>query len=103
MTASPEVFLAREAEMCYTTMAHVTDYDVWHVSKEPVTVEMVVQTLMKNVTLAQETIKQMVTRIDPKKSCGCENALKNALITNPDYINQEAREKYDLLIGKYLN
>lgn len=103
MTASPEVFLAREAEMCYTTMAHVTDYDVWHVSEEPVTVEMVVRTLMKNVTLAQETIKQMVARIDPDQSCDCENALQNALITNPDHIHQEARDRLNLLIGKYLN
>ena len=103
MTASPEVFLAREAEMCYTTMAHVTDYDVWHVSREPVTVEMVVRTLMKNINVAQETIKQMLTRIDPEETCDCENALQNALITNPDFIDQEARERFSLLIGKYLN
>jgi 5'-methylthioadenosine phosphorylase len=103
MTASPEVFLAREAEMCYTTMAHVTDYDVWHVSEKPVTVEMVVNTLMKNIKLAQEAIKQVVARIDPEETCGCENALENALITNPDFIPAEARERLSLLIGKYLN
>src|SRR6185436_8218145 len=57
MTASPEAFLAREAEICYATMAHVTDYDVWHVSKAPVTVEMVIQTLNKNTLLAQEAVK----------------------------------------------
>ena len=54
MTASPEAFLAREAEMCYSTMAHVTDYDVWHVSEAPVSVEMVIQTLNKNTEVAQE-------------------------------------------------
>ena len=54
MTASPEVFLAREAEICYATMAHVTDYDVWHISEAPVTVEMVIETLNKNTALAQE-------------------------------------------------
>lgn len=102
MTASPEVFLAREAEMCYTTMAHVTDYDVWHVSEEPVTVEVVIRTLMKNVRLAQETIKQMVTRIDPEASCECENALATSLITNNDLIPQETRDRLDLLVGKYL-
>jgi 5'-methylthioadenosine phosphorylase len=53
MTASPEAFLAREAEICYATMAHVTDYDVWHVSETPVTVDMVMQTLHKNTSLAQ--------------------------------------------------
>ena len=102
MTASPEVFLAREAEMCYTTMAHVTDYDVWHVSEEPVTVEIVVQTLLKNVKIAQEAIRQMVTRINPDIECGCENGLKDALITNPDAVDPEKRQKLSLLVDKYL-
>ena len=57
MTASPEAFLAREAEICYATMAHVTDYDVWHVSEAPVTVEMVIQTLNKNTAIAQEAVR----------------------------------------------
>ncbi len=57
MTASPEAFLAREAEICYATMAHVTDYDVWHVSEAPVTVEMVIQTLNKNTATAQEAVR----------------------------------------------
>ena len=56
MTASPEAFLAREAEMCYATMAHVTDYDVWHMSEAPVTVEMVIQTLNKNTDMAQKAV-----------------------------------------------
>ena len=103
MTASPEVFLAREAEMCYTTMAHVTDYDVWHVSEEPVTVEMVVRTLMKNIGIAQQAIKEMVKRIDPMASCECEQALKDALITNPDYINPQKRKQLSLFVDKYLD
>jgi 5'-methylthioadenosine phosphorylase len=102
MTASPEVFLAREAEMCYTTMAHVTDYDVWHVTEEPVTVEMVIMTLFQNVSIAQETIKNMVNRIDPTSTCSCEDGLKNALITNPGHINPEKRERLSLLVSKYL-
>jgi 5'-methylthioadenosine phosphorylase len=102
MTASPEIFLAREAEICYTTMAHVTDYDVWHVSEEPVTVEMVIRTLLKNVTLAQTTIKKMVDRIDPAIECGCEDALKNALITHPEHIDPVKKERLGLLINKYL-
>jgi len=103
MTASPEVFLAREAEICYTTMAHVTDYDVWHVSEEAVTVDMVVRTLMKNVKLAQETIKKMVDLIDPTIECDCQHALKNALITNKTHIDPKKRKQLDLLIGKYLD
>ena len=70
----PEVFLAREAEMCYTTMAHVTDYDVWHANEAPVTVEMLIKTLTKNVKVAQDTIRTMVDLIDPESSCECENA-----------------------------
>jgi 5'-methylthioadenosine phosphorylase len=103
MTASPEVFLAREAEICYTTMAHVTDYDVWHVSEETVTVDMIVRTLQNNISLAQETIKNMVDRIDPDMDCSCHHALRDALITNPNYINQDKRQELDLLIGNYLD
>ena len=102
MTASPEAFLAKEAELCYTTMAHVTDYDVWHISEETVTVEMVVRTLQKNVHLAQEAIKRMVAKIDPAEKCDCENALQDAFITDPAYINPEKRDELDLLVHKYL-
>ncbi len=102
MTASPEVFLAREAEICYTTMAHVTDYDVWHVSEESVTVDIVIRTLNKNIALAQDTIKKMVDLIDPASSCQCEYALENALITNPEMIDPEKRDQLSLLINKYL-
>ncbi|MEA3327144.1 MAG: S-methyl-5'-thioadenosine phosphorylase [Chloroflexota bacterium] len=103
MTASPEVFLAREAEMCYTTMAHVTDYDVWHVSEEPVTVEVVVKTLMKNVRLAQEIIAKLVDLIDPDNICDCESALKDALITDPDHIDPEKRHELSIFVDKYLD
>jgi 5'-methylthioadenosine phosphorylase len=103
MTASPEVFLAREAEICYATMAHVTDYDVWHVSEEPVTVEMVIKTLLHNVSLAQETIKDIIGRLDTTETCACHSALKNAIITNPQNINPETRKKLDLLVKKYLD
>ncbi|MBW6465222.1 MAG: S-methyl-5'-thioadenosine phosphorylase [Brevefilum sp.] len=102
MTASPEVFLAREAEMCYTTMAHVTDYDVWHTSEAPVTVEMVIQTLIKNVTIAQAAIQNMVKAIDPDAHCGCEDGLKNALITHPDFVEPGKLDELSLLVKKYL-
>ena len=102
MTASPEAFLAREAEICYSTMAHVTDYDVWHVSEEPVTVEMVIQTLNKNTVLAQEAIRIIARDLKPERACTCEDALSTALITRPDAIPAETRKKLDLLVKKYL-
>jgi 5'-methylthioadenosine phosphorylase len=103
MTASPEIFLAREAEMCYTTMAHVTDYDVWHVSKEPVTVEMVIATLNKNTAFAQNAIIELARNMDQERNCSCKDALATALITNPVAIPIETRQKLDLLVRKYLN
>jgi 5'-methylthioadenosine phosphorylase len=102
MTASPEVFLAREAEICYATMAHVTDYDVWHVSEAPVTVEMVIQTLNKNTAIAQEAVRILASKLKPERDCDCEHALATALITRKDAIPAETRQKLDLLVNKYL-
>lgn len=101
MTASPEAFLAREAEMCYSTMAHVTDYDVWHVSESPVTVEMVIQTLNKNTEVAQEAIRNLLRNLKPERQCACGSALSTALITNPKAIPPETLDKLRLLVGKY--
>jgi 5'-methylthioadenosine phosphorylase len=102
MTAAPEAFLAREAEMCYAVMAHVTDYDVWHVTEAPVTVEMVIKTLNQNTIIAQQAIRILVNQLLRKRSCTCENALATAMITDPDAIPVETRKKLDLLINKYL-
>jgi len=102
MTASPEVFLAREAEICYATMAHVTDYDVWHVSEAPVTVEMVIQTLNKNTAVAQEAVRILARQLKHARDCDCEHALATALITRQDVIPAETRQKLGLLIDKYL-
>lgn len=102
MTASPEVFLAREAEICYSTMAHVTDYDVWHVSEAPVTVEMVIQTLNKNTILAQEAVRILAKNYVPERNCDCKNALSTALITHKDAIPPATLQKLDLLVHKYL-
>lgn len=103
MTASPEAFLAREAEMCYSTMAHVTDFDVWHVSMEPVTVEMVIKTLHQNTDFAQEAIRNLAESIKDESKCSCQDSLASAVITNPDAINAETKEKLQLLIGKYIS
>ena len=102
MTACPEVFLAREAEMCYSTMAHVTDYDVWHENKEPVTVEMVVKVLKANTEKAQRAIINLVENLPTTKTCTCESALKDAVMTQKDLISNELRKKLDLLLNKYL-
>jgi 5'-methylthioadenosine phosphorylase len=102
MTAAPEAFLAREAEMCYATMAHVTDYDVWHVSEAPVTVEMVIQTLNKNTEIAQNALRLLAKNIKAERDCACDSALATALITNPKVIPAATRAKLDLLVKKYL-
>jgi 5'-methylthioadenosine phosphorylase len=102
MTASPEAFLAREAEICYATMAHVTDYDVWHVSEAPVTVEMVIQTLTKNTAIAQEAVRHLAGTLDHERRCDCGHALATALITHKDAIPAATRQKLDLLVNKYL-
>jgi 5'-methylthioadenosine phosphorylase len=102
MTASPEAFLAREAEICYATMAHVTDYDVWRVSEAPVTVEMVIQTLNKNTAIAQEAVRILARQLKHERNCDCEHALATALITRKNVIPAETRQKLDLLVHKYL-
>jgi 5'-methylthioadenosine phosphorylase len=102
MTTSPEAFLAREAEMCYAVMAHVTDYDVWHVSEQPVTVEMVIRILQANTELAQRAIKGLIHRLSPTRSCECGEALKGALITRPELIPDETRRKLSVLVNRRL-
>jgi 5'-methylthioadenosine phosphorylase len=102
MTASPEAFLAREAEICYSTMAHVTDFDVWHGSEASVTVEMVIHTLTKNTILAQESIRILAKKLKEERNCECGHALASAMITQKDAIPPDTLQKLDLLVGKYL-
>jgi len=102
MTTSPEAFLAREAEMCYAVMAHVTDYDVWHITEEAVNVEMVVKTLHENTEIAQQSITTLVEFLPESSPCSCQNALENAIITNRARISPEIAEKLGLLVDKYL-
>lgn len=101
MTTSPEAFLAREAEMCYAVMAHVTDYDVWHVIEEPVTVEQVIAVLNKNTDVAQKAVRNLVKRLDISTACEHHNALATALITAPEKIPADTLKKLDLIVGKY--
>jgi len=102
MTTSPEAFLAREAEICYAVMAHVTDYDVWHVSEESVNVDLVVKTLQKNTELAQQTIMHLVSQMEEHKDCPCNHALENAFITNPKFVNASTVKKLGIIVDKYL-
>ena len=101
MTTSPEAFLAREAEICYAVMAHVTDYDVWHVSEESVNVDLVVKTLQKNTEVAQQTIIKLVASLEKHQDCSCNHALENAIITNRKYLNKKSVQKLGLLLDKY--
>ena len=106
MTAIPEAKLAREAELCYATIACATDYDVWHETAESVTVEMVIGNLMKNVANAQRIIRAVAQRIPADRAqntCACPQALASANLTDRSRIPAEVREKYQLLVGKYLS
>lgn len=102
MTTSPEAFLAREAEMCFAVMAHITDYDVWHLTEEQVSVEVVVRTLQKNTSLAQQSIAELVKSLPDEFSCSCSRALENAIITSPECIPPETLKKVELLVKKYI-
>ncbi len=102
MTAMPEARLAREAELCYTTLALATDYDVWHESEEPVTVEQVNANLAKNVDAAKETLRRALAALPPTRGCGCGAALAHSIVTQRDRIPPATRQKLELLVGKYL-
>lgn len=103
MTTSPEAFLAREAELCYSVMAHVTDYDVWHITEEPVTVEMVIEILIQNTEIARQAVRNLLHRLTPERPCDCPHALADALITRPDVIPAATRQRLSLLVDKYLD
>ena len=101
MTNMPEAKLAREAELCYATLALVTDYDVWHESEEPVTVEAVIAYLLKNVATAKEVLKRVIPAIQAPRRCPCPDLLKNAVITAPQAFAPAARKRLDLLVGRH--
>lgn len=101
MTATPEAFLAREAEMSYAIMAHITDYDVWHESEEPVTVDAVIRVVQHNAEVAKQSVRTAVRTLDQAGPNPYRNALQDALITRKDLWPAAAVEKLDLLIGKY--
>jgi len=98
----PEAQLAREAEMCYAVMAHVTDRDVGHATDEAVTVTAVVTNLLANVQLAKQAIVNLASAVPMEADCACHHALQEAIITQRDAVPERARKELELLVGKYL-
>ncbi|MER2600247.1 MAG: S-methyl-5'-thioadenosine phosphorylase [Caldilineales bacterium] len=102
MTAIPEAFLAREAEMSYAIMAHITDYDVWHESEQPVTVDAVIRVLLRNAEVAKQSVRNAVRMLAHAGPSPYRNALQDAIITHQGLIPAEAAQQLDLLISKYV-
>ena len=102
MTNLQEAKLAREAEMCYATLALVTDYDCWHPAHHSVTVEMIVANLLQNAKTAQQAIAGAVERISGDRTCACKDALATAIITRPDLIPEQTKRDLAPIVGRYL-
>jgi 5'-methylthioadenosine phosphorylase len=102
MTALPEAKLAREAELCYGTLALITDYDCWHPEHDAVTVETVLDVMRRNIAHAQQVIAAAVPLLAAERSCACSHALDHAIMTAPGVIPAETRAKVALLVDKYL-
>jgi 5'-methylthioadenosine phosphorylase len=103
MTALPEAKLAREAEICYSTLAIVTDYDCWHPSYQSVTTEMILANLRKGIDTIKRILESLLPSIPQGRDCACASALKYAIATDAKYIGKEKRKELGLLIGKYLD
>jgi 5'-methylthioadenosine phosphorylase len=102
MTNLQEAKLAREAEMCYATLALVTDYDCWHPDHDSVTVDMIIANLMQNAKTAQHAIAKAVSSLPAERACACQNALATAIITRPDAVPEQTKRDLAPIIGKYI-
>ena len=102
MTNIAEARLSREAEICYATLAAVTDYDCWHPDHDNVTVELILRNLAKNVENAKKIIKQAVADLPDNADCKCKNALKYAIVTNKDVVSKKVKKDLGIIIGKYM-
>lgn len=102
MTAIPEANLAREAEICYACMAHVTDYDVWHAGEETVNVQMIIERLLANVEVSKRAIAYLAPAIPNRRTCDCPTALANAIITQPQFVPLKTKRDLAPIIGKYM-
>jgi 5'-methylthioadenosine phosphorylase len=102
MTNMPEAKLARESEICYATLACVTDYDCWHPQHDSVTIEMVIQNLQKNVENAKSILWKVVKNMPEERKCACKDALKFAILTDKKLIPAKVKKDLDIIIGKYI-
>ena len=102
MTNLQEAKLAREAEICYTTLALVTDYDCWHPDHDSVTVDLIIANLLQNAKTAQQAIAEAVGRISGARTCACKDALATAIITRPEHVPEKTRRELAPIIGKYI-
>jgi 5'-methylthioadenosine phosphorylase len=102
MTALPEAKLAREAEICYATLACVTDYDCWYEGQESVTAEMILSNLAKTVEAAQRTVRLALSRLPARRDCLCASALRDALVTPLDIVPEETKRNLAPIIGRYV-
>jgi len=102
MTNLQEAKLAREAEICYTTLALVTDYDCWHPDHDSVTVDLIVANLLQNAKTAQRAIAEAVGRIAGARTCGCKDALATAIITRPENVPEQTKRELAPIVAKYL-
>lgn len=102
MTNMPEAKLAREAEICYATLAAVTDYDCWHPQYETITIDMVIKNLQKNIENAKKILSAVIKNLSQERTCACSDALKYAIVTDRKLIPKETKRKLSLIIGKYI-
>lgn len=102
MTNMPEAKLAREAEICYSTLALSTDYDCWHEHHEDVAVDDIIETLTRNVEIAKRVIADVLPQLSEQRDCHCRNALENAIITSRDAISEEVKQRLGILIERYI-
>ena len=102
MTNLQEAKLAREAEICYATLALVTDYDCWHPDHDSVTVDLIISNLTQNALTAQKTIAEAVSRLNGPRTCACKDALATAIITRPDHVPDAVKRELRPIIGKYI-
>ena len=102
MTNLTEARLAREAEICYASLALVTDYDCWHEAEEDVSVEAILAILAENAAAARRSLAETVSRVDPGRTCGCREAMRFSIITDRGAIPGAARERLKAIVGRYL-
>jgi 5'-methylthioadenosine phosphorylase len=102
MTNLQEAKLAREAEICYATLALVTDYDSWHPDHDSVTVDLIIANLLQNAVTARKAIAEAVSRIEGPRTCACKDALGTAIITRPEHIPANVKRELEPIIGRYV-